>query len=87
MKRVRASCMNYLKFTVFFSSNVEEASRVLVVQDLGVQYSNNAVLQAIPTYSMSCFLLLKVLYEEMERVIAQFWWQKSFKKKGMHWCK
>ncbi|KAA3480252.1 reverse transcriptase [Gossypium australe] len=45
-----------------------------------------AVLQAIPTYSMSCFLLPKVLCNELEGIIAKFWWQKSRNKKGIHWC-
>ncbi|KAG8486218.1 hypothetical protein CXB51_019605 [Gossypium anomalum] len=45
-----------------------------------------AVLQSIPTYSMSCFLLPKSLCTELERLIAKFWWQKSRDKKGTHWC-
>ncbi|KAA3455485.1 reverse transcriptase [Gossypium australe] len=45
-----------------------------------------SVLQAIPTYSMSCFLLPRTFYEELERIIANFWWQKAYGKKGIHWC-
>lgn len=33
-----------------------------------------AVLQAIPTYIMSCFLIPKTILEEMESLIRQFWW-------------
>lgn len=31
------------------------------------------VLQVIPLYAMACFLLLKVLCDDFERIIAQFW--------------
>lgn len=45
-----------------------------------------AVLQAIPTYSMACFLLPKPLCEEMEGIVAKYWWQKGRGKGGIHWC-
>lgn len=45
-----------------------------------------AVLQAIPTYTMACFLLPKSICEEMEQIIANFWWQKGYGKRGIHWC-
>lgn len=44
------------------------------------------ILQAIPTYAMSCFLLPRVLCDEMESIVAQFWRQKSHNKRGIHWC-
>lgn len=45
-----------------------------------------AILQAIPTYVISSFLLPKSLCDEMEGIIAKFWWQKGHGKKGIHWC-
>ncbi|KAA3484427.1 reverse transcriptase [Gossypium australe] len=45
-----------------------------------------AVLQAIPTYSMTCFLLPKLLCLEMENIMNSFWWNKTNGKRGMHWC-
>lgn len=45
-----------------------------------------SVLQAIPTYAMTCFLLLKTLCDELEAIVARFWWQKSHGKCGIHWC-
>ncbi|KAK8317615.1 hypothetical protein V6Z12_A13G120800 [Gossypium hirsutum] len=44
------------------------------------------ILQAIPTYSMSCFLLPKMFRMKLESVMSHFWWQKSSTRKGMHWC-
>ncbi|KAA3462518.1 reverse transcriptase [Gossypium australe] len=44
-----------------------------------------SVLQAIPTYAMSCFLLPSSFCEELERIIVNFWWQKAYGKKGIHW--
>ncbi|KAH1108221.1 hypothetical protein J1N35_011989 [Gossypium stocksii] len=35
---------------------------------------------------MGCFLLPKSVCEDMKRIIAKFWWQKSFGKRGIHWC-
>ena len=33
-----------------------------------------AVAQAVPIYTMNCFLLPKGLYEEIEGMIRRFWW-------------
>lgn len=35
------------------------------------------ILQAIPTYTMACFLLSKVLCDELDSIVAKFWWQKG----------
>lgn len=45
-----------------------------------------SVLQSIPTYVMTCFLLPILLYREMERILSRLWWAKSSHKKSMHWC-
>lgn len=44
------------------------------------------VLQAIPTYAKSCFLLPKTLCGDIENIFAKFWWQKAYGKRGIHWC-
>lgn len=41
------------------------------------------VLQAIPTYVMTCFLFPKSLCGDFENIFARFWWQKGKRKKGI----
>ncbi|KAG8488779.1 hypothetical protein CXB51_016782 [Gossypium anomalum] len=45
-----------------------------------------SILQAIPTYTMACFLLPKTLCVEIESIIAKFLWQKGHGRRGIHWC-
>ncbi|KAH1106130.1 hypothetical protein J1N35_009898 [Gossypium stocksii] len=45
-----------------------------------------AVLQAIPTYSMACFLLPKSFCVELENIMSSFWWRNNHGKRGLHWC-
>ncbi|MBA0814712.1 hypothetical protein Gohar_020522, partial [Gossypium harknessii] len=35
---------------------------------------------------MMCFLLPKSLCEELESIMARFWWQKEHGRRGIHWC-
>ena len=46
-----------------------------------------SVIQAIPTYSMSCFKLPKGLIKEIEIMIQKFWWGYSIDGKKVHWVK
>ena len=44
-----------------------------------------AVIQAIPTYTMSCFKLSKGLVRELESLIRKFWWGYSGDSRKVHW--
>ena len=44
-----------------------------------------AVIQAIPTYTMSFFKLPKGLVRELENLIQKFWWGYSGDSRKMHW--
>jgi hypothetical protein len=46
-----------------------------------------AVIQAIPTYCMSVFLLPKGLCSEIDVLIRNFWWGHKAKEKQIHWLK
>jgi hypothetical protein len=44
-----------------------------------------AIIQAMPTYSMGCFLLGKGTCQKLTSIMAQFWWSGSLDKRSMHW--
>ena len=46
-----------------------------------------SVIQAIPTYSMSCFKLLKGLIKDIEIMIQKFWWGYNGEARKVHWVK
>jgi hypothetical protein len=46
-----------------------------------------AVAQSIPTYTMSIFLLPKMLLREINSMLQRFWWSHFEKEKGIHWVK
>ncbi|KAM6543446.1 hypothetical protein CsatB_007893 [Cannabis sativa] len=44
-----------------------------------------AVVQAIPTYAMSCFQLPIKLCNQIEQLLTRFWWGKSANGNAIHW--
>ncbi|GMI97498.1 hypothetical protein HRI_003419100 [Hibiscus trionum] len=59
---------------------------VRVLSQGGKEVFIKSILQAIPIYSMSCFLLSKSFCHELEQIIARFWWHHSQDRRGIHWC-
>jgi hypothetical protein len=43
------------------------------------------VVQAIPSYVMSCFDLTKTLCDEISAMIRHYWWSKQDNENKMHW--
>jgi hypothetical protein len=52
---------------------------------MGNEIMLKTVIQAIPTYVMSCFLLPVATCEEMRKIIADFWWRFKDGKRKLHW--
>ncbi|XP_030948949.1 uncharacterized protein LOC115972854 [Quercus lobata] len=46
-----------------------------------------AVIQAIPTFAMSCFKIPTTLCEEIESLIRKFWWGQRGNQRKIHWTK
>ena len=46
-----------------------------------------SVIQAIPTYTMSYFKLLKGLIKELKMPIQKFWWGYNGDSRKVHWVK
>ena len=44
-----------------------------------------AVAQAVPTYTMNCFLIPKGLCDEIEGMIRNFWWGQRKEEKKIAW--
>lgn len=51
----------------------------------GKEIMIKAVLQAIPTYSMSVFRIPKKLCKELEALMAKYWWRQGKRGTGIHW--
>lgn len=46
-----------------------------------------AVVQAIPSYVMSCFRIPNEFIKKIHTMVTRFWWGSSEKKRKIHWCK
>ena len=57
-----------------------------LLSQAGKEVMIKAVIQSIPTYSMSVFKLPVSLCKEIETMIQQFWWGQGDSKK-IHWVK
>ncbi|KAL0340032.1 UNVERIFIED_CONTAM: hypothetical protein Sradi_4520000 [Sesamum radiatum] len=55
-----------------------------LLSQAGKEVLIKSVLQAIPSYTMSCFLLPKTFVKELESILAYFWWG-SLNEKKIHW--
>ena len=56
-----------------------------ILTPAGKEILIKSVAQAVPSYTMSCFLLPKNLCEELTNVIRQFWWGQTGSKKKIAW--
>ena len=51
----------------------------------GKEVQIKSVAQAVPTYSMSCYLLPQGIVEKLKSAVSNFWWSSSQNYRGLHW--
>ena len=84
------SLMGRLKNNTFAQLKQRVANKVLgwkekLLTHAGKEILIKVVAQAVPLYTMSCFLLPKKLYEELTGMIRQFWWGQVMSEKKLAW--
>ncbi|KAL5553514.1 hypothetical protein UlMin_040915 [Ulmus minor] len=82
--RCKLDLFNFIKSRVW--NNVKGWNSSLFSQ-AGKEILIKVVLQAIPSYAMSCFKLPKKLIKDIHRLISQFWWGLNTGHKKIHWAK
>lgn len=82
--RSKKTVFRYLKDKVF--QKIQSwSSKLLSRAGKAVMLRN--VVQSIPSYTMSCFMIPKTLCQEIERLMNAFWWKtSSANSKGIRWC-
>ncbi|KAM1884835.1 hypothetical protein ACFX14_037585 [Malus domestica] len=56
-----------------------------LLSNAGRELLVKTVAQALPIYSMQCFLLPESFCEELNLMIAKFWWSGDSSKRNIHW--
>jgi len=51
----------------------------------GKEVMIKAVAQAIPTFAMGCFDLMKELCDQISMMIGKYWWSQQEKERKIHW--
>ena len=82
-KNKKAS-FNYIKERVW--KKIQGWKEKLLSQ-AGREILIKAVVQAIPTYTMSCFKLPLGLCGDIESLIRKFWWGQNGDRRKVHWVK
>ncbi|GKV01547.1 hypothetical protein SLEP1_g14094 [Rubroshorea leprosula] len=94
--------VNLCKSSVTFSPNVDQQTRVKILDVLGMEETKKpkevsrlpipsrevlikSVLQALPMYVMSTFLLHTRLCTELERIMNRYWWGGGDDEHKIHW--
>ena len=79
-KNKRAS-LNYIKERVW---NKLQGWKEQLLSQVGREVLLKAVVQAIPTFAMSCFKLSVGLCHDIEMLIRKFWWGQRGEQRKIH---
>lgn len=56
-----------------------------LISQAGKEIMIKQVIQALPCYAMSCFLLPKKLCDKLNSLVSNFWWKGDPEGRGIHW--
>ena len=82
--RNKKASLNYIKDRVWGKL---QGWKEKLLSQVGKEVLLKAVVQAIPTFAMSCFCLLVGLCEDIEMLIWKFWWRQRGDRRKIHWKK
>ncbi|CAB4268750.1 unnamed protein product [Prunus armeniaca] len=80
--RSRGQCFNYLKDCIWKKIQGWKAK---LLSFAGKEVLLKVVAQALPIYMMSCFLIPKFLCEEIQQMMASYWWGAQEGRRKIHW--
>lgn len=80
--RNKKASFNYIKERVWKKL---QGWKEKLLSQAGREILIKAVVQAIPTYTMSCFKLPLGLCSEIESLIRRFWWGQKGDRRKVHW--
>ena len=84
MGRNKKASFNYIKERVWKKL---QGWKEKLLSQAGREILIKAVVQAIPTYTMSCFKLSLGLCPEIESLVRKFWWGQKGERRKVHWVK
>lgn len=82
MGRNKRASLNYIKEQVW---NKLQRWKEPLISQAGREVLLKAVVQAIPTFAMSCLRLPISLCHEIEMLIKKFWWRQQGAQRKIHW--
>ena len=82
--RNKKASFNYIKERVWKKL---QGWKEKLLSQAGKEVLIKAVVQAIPTYTMSCFKLPLGFCSEIKSLIRRFWWGQKGDRRKIHWVK
>ena len=80
--RNKKESLNYIRERVW---NKLQGWKERLLSKAGKKVLLKAVVQAIPTFAMSCFKLPKGLIQDINRLIRKLWWGQQGDQRKIHW--
>ena len=82
--RSKRASLNYIKDRVWGKLR---GWKEKLLSQAGKEVLLKAVVQAIPTFAISCFRLPVGLCQDIEMLIRKFWWGQKGDRRKIHWSK